>query len=236
MADASSYPVYQAYVENVRDFIAAETEIRRGINRALKCGKLHTVRIQTKIYALLYSTFAEANFSKLVLTPYGFQQSFIEQILHEDKNLQEKWLGCLDLAFQKFNVSKKASEIPNKKQELKRIIQEFIIDPSIIRNKIAHGQFSVALNRKGKDKNSDITNQINNLDIVSITRLFKINQLLVDILEDLIESPDYAHHANYYSKFQSLMAFIEKSANWTIASKMAYGNMRRMAKTRHSNP
>lgn len=232
MANASSYPIYQAYVENVRDFIAAEIEIRRGINRALKCGKPHTVRIQTKIYALLYSTFAEANFSKLVLTTYGFEQNFIEQILHEDKNLQEKWLTCLDLAFQKFNANKKASEIPNKKQELKRIIQQFVIEPSIIRNKIAHGQLSVALNRKGKDKNSELTNQISNLDVVSITRLFKINKSLVDILEDLVESPNYAHHANYYPKLQNLTAFIETSANWTVASKMAHGNMVKVARNR----
>jgi hypothetical protein len=232
MADANTYPIYQAYVSNVRDFLFAECEVRRTLNRALKSGRINSVKVQTKIYALLYSTFAEANFTKMIFTPYGFDQEFINQILNEQNNLQQKWCQCLDLAFHKFGLSKKGSEVPNKKQELMRIIKSYIIEPSIIRNKIAHGQFTVALNRSGSQVNNDITQQIQDLTFPQIMRLFQINKYLVEIVEDLIESPDYAHHANYYSKFQQLETYIERSKNWSNESKLQHGNMNKKIPTR----
>ncbi|MCS4164768.1 hypothetical protein [Sphingobacterium sp. BIGb0116] len=234
MPNPESYLIYQAYVINVRDLTAAETDIKRLINRSLKSGKEHTVLIQTKVYALIYSTFSEASFSKMVLTPYGFEQGFINQILALDLNLslQEKWIKCLDLAFIKFSLNKKGSEVPNKKLELSRIIQKFVIEPSIIRNKIAHGQFSQAINRQGNLVNPELTKKILDLSFVGVMRLFKINRLLVSIIEDLIESPDYFHHSNYYSKFQKLCDFIEKSASWTNSSKLLVNNMKRKIPTR----
>lgn len=235
MPDPNTYPVYQAYVSNVRDFLFAECEVRRTLNRALKSGRRNSIKVQTKIYALLYSTFAEANFTKMIFTPYGFDQNFINQILNEQNNLQQKWLQCLDLAFHKFSVSKKGSEVPNKKQELMRIIKNYIIEPSIIRNKIAHGQFTVALNRSGSQVNNDITQQIQDLTFPQIMRLFQINKYLVEIIEDLIESPDYAHHTNYYSKFQQLERYIVRSKNWSNESKLKHGNMNKKIPTRKNS-
>ncbi|EHQ26486.1 hypothetical protein [Mucilaginibacter paludis] len=228
MAAPQSYPLYQAYVTNVRDFLLAETEIRRLINRAMKGGREQTVNVQTKVYALIYSTFAEANFIKMVLTPYGFDQPFIDQILHERNNLQQKWIKCLELAFQKFTATRKGSEVPNKVQELKRIILRYVIEPSIIRNKLAHGQISVATNSSNTVVNNEITDKINDLSFVNIMRLFYINQALCDIMEDLIESPDMAHRDNYYPKYQALETYIEKSEIWTNESKLQHGNMKKM--------
>ena len=228
MADPQSYLLYQAYVINVRDFILAETEIRRLINRAMKGGREQTVTVQTKIYALVYSTFAEANFMKMVLTPYGFEQDFINQILHDRNNLQQKWIKCLDLGFQKFSASRKGAEVPNKIQELKRIVLKYIIEPSVIRNKIAHGQISVATNSSNTLVNEQITDKINELSFVNIMRYFHINQVLCDIMEDLIESPHLAHRDNYHSKYQRLEAYITKSESWTNESKLNHGNMKKV--------
>ncbi|MGJ1436074.1 hypothetical protein [Sphingobacterium siyangense] len=232
MPDPNTYPIYQAYVSNVRDFLFAECEVRRTLNRALKSGRLNSVKVQTKIYALLYSTFAEANFTKMVLTPYGFEQDFVNQILNDQNNLQQKWYQCIDLAFHNFNLRKKGSEVPNKKQELMRIVNNYIIDPSIIRNKIAHGQFSIAINRSGGHVNHEITQKLQELTFPKIMRMFQINKYLVEIVEDLIESPDYAHHANYYSKFQQLEKYIERSKDWSTESKLNYHNMRKKIPTR----
>jgi hypothetical protein len=225
MPDPITYQSYQAYVVNVKDFLTAETEIRRIINRALKSNKQNTIKVLTKVYALVYSTFAEANFMKMILTPYGFEQSFIDDILKENNNLQQKWLKCVELGFAKFSKSRKGSEVPNKILELKTIIQEYIIDPSILRNKLAHGQFSIALNNKISKVNSEITSKINSIDVVSIQRLFKVNQMLCSILEDLIESPDVAHNHNYYTKFQELESFIKRSETWTINTKLLTHSM-----------
>lgn len=229
MPDQNSYKTYEAYVENVRDYLKAEKELRRTINRFLKQNKSHSVKIHTKLYAVLYSTFAEALFMKMILTPYGFEQKHLDEILNQDSIL-EKWFKCVELAFIKFNKNKKGSEVPNKKKEIKAIIQTYIVDPSVIRNKIAHGQFTIALNRKNSKLNSDITNRIEELNIVTIQRWFTINMTLANIIEELIESPDKAHFENYYNDFQYLESYILKTKDWTIDSKMNTVCMKKLIK------
>lgn len=224
MPDTSTYTFYQAYVVNVKDFLFAESEVRRLINKALKSNKELTVKVQTKIYALLYSTYSESSFMKMILTPYGFEQKYVDEILRQE-NIQMKWIKCLELAFLKFSESQKGSEIPNKKLELTRIIQTYIVSPSIIRNKIAHGQLTVALNSKTTNLNPEITATIGALDFVTINRWFTINRYLQLIIEDLIESPNVAHHNHYYQIFQELEAFIEKSKTWSVETKLQTKNM-----------
>src|SRR5690606_21676796 len=111
--------------------------------------------------------------------------------------------------------------------ELKRIIQKFIVDPSVIRNKIAHGQMTIALNSKNTHLNPTITDQLENLDFVTIYRWFKINKQLCAIIEDLIESPDKAHHHYYYPKYQALETFIAKTNAWTIETKLNTKSMKK---------
>lgn len=226
MPESTTYITYKAYVTNVSEFQIAESEVRRTINRALKTNKSITVKVYTKLYAILYSTYSESNFMKMILTPYGFDQKYIDEILEQD-NVQKKWIKCLDLAFAKFSLSHKNSEIPNKKLALKRIIIKYIIDPSVIRNKIAHGQLTVALNKSNKKLNLDLTKEIDLLDYVLISRWFKINNYLARIIEDLIESPNIAHHNHYYSIYQELEAFIQKSSSWTVESKMQRNSMKK---------
>lgn len=224
MPDSTSFELYKAYVNNTNDFLLAGKEVRRTINRALKENKPNTIQVQTKIYALIYSTYSEANFMKMILTPYGFEQKYIEEILKQ-KNLQQKWFKVIDLAFKKLTASSKGSEIPNKNQELKRIVIKFVVDPSIMRNKIAHGQISVALNSGNTSLNTELTQKLKELNVVNIFRLFEVNKRLVSIIEDLIESPKKAHYNFYYSKLQDLQDFIDKSAAWDLNSKMQTKSM-----------
>lgn len=227
MPNPDTYSIYQAYSINVRDFLIAEKEVKRGINRALKSKKSTTVEVQTKLYALLYSTYAESSFMKMILTPFGLEQDYLRQIL-EEGSVQEKWIKCLELAFLKFTSFSKGSDVPNKTLKLRRIILEYIVDPSILRNKIAHGQLTVALNRSNNNLNLEATTKLQQLDFVHIQRLFEINKRLCGIIEDIIESPDGAHKDYYHSKIQNLEAFIEKSSNWTTDTKLQTNSMRKM--------
>ena len=226
MPNQSTHEFYKAYVINVKDFLIAENEIRRTINRALKERNQLSINVQTKLYGLLYSTYSEANFMKMILTPYGFEQVFVEEILKQE-SIQQKWSKCIELGFLKFSKNSKGSEIPNKMLELKKMIQKFIVDPSVIRNKIAHGQLTIAMNSKNTNLNPELTNQLQNLDFIKIYRWFQINKQLCEIIEDLIESPDKAHHNFYYSKYQKLEEFIKKTNSWTIESKMLTKSMKK---------
>lgn len=227
MPDKSTIHLYKAYAVNVKDFMIAEAEIRRTLNRSLKKNKAVSLNVQTKIYALLFCTFSESNFMKMILTPYGFRQDFIIEIINQG-SIREKWYKCLELAFKENAKKNKGSEVPNKTQELKKIIDKYIIDPSILRNKIAHGQLTIALNRKNTALNIDETQKLKQLDFVRIQILFQINLQLTSIIEDLIESPDKAHHKFYCGKYQALEAFINRSSSWSASTKM---NTKSMKKT-----
>jgi hypothetical protein len=229
MPDPSTLPLYKAYVENVKEFSVAETDLRRLINRSLKSGNTLTIRVQTKLYALLYSSYSEASFMKLILTPYGFRQEYLQQILIQE-SIKEKWVKCIELAFNDFSVFAKGSEIPNKMQNIIRIIEEYIIEPSLLRNKIAHGQLQIALNRKVSSLNIEMTTKLANLNFVTIYKWFEVHKHLTKIIEDLIESPTVAHYERYYEEFTRLESFLEKSSNWTIESKMQTKAMKRLIK------
>lgn len=232
MPDINTYNFYKAYTVNVKDFLVAEKDIRRSINKALKTNKEITVKIQTKIYALLYSTYSESSFMKMILTPYGFEQKYIDEILNQD-NIQQKWLKCLELAFLKFSVAKKGSEIPNKKQQLSKIIETYIVAPSVIRNKIAHGQLTIALNSKNTNLNPELTSNLGTLDFITVYKWFKINDYLRRIIEDLIESPNIAHHNHYHQTFQELTSFIDKTKSWTTNSKLNTKSMQKSVRYNH---
>jgi hypothetical protein len=227
MADINSYELYKAYVCNVRGFLKTETELKRIINASLKRNKQDSVERTTKIYALLYSTFSEANFMKMILTPYGFSQGFVNQIVKES-NVQSKWYKCIELGFHIYKTNwktKKNSEIPNKIQELKRIVDRYVVSPSVIRNKIAHGQINIALNNDQAKLNLDLTQELNELNQVKIYIWFQIQIKLTEIIEDLIESPDKMHPNSYHSKIQNLFHFIDNTKNWNIESKMITKSM-----------
>lgn len=234
MPDESTYPFYVAYCKNVKDFLIAEKEIKRSINRSLKRNNENSVNINTKIYALIYSTYSEARFMKMILTPHGFEQTFVNQIL-EQKSIESKWHKCLEFAFKKFTSNTKNSEIPNKLQELKRLIGTFIIDPSIIRNKVAHGQLTIALNKENTAINPKLTSAISTLDVTKVYIWFKVNSMLCEIIEELIESPNKAHHRNYYIRYQELTEFIKRSRTWTIENKMHTPSMSKTIPTLRSN-
>ena len=89
MPDQNTHLFYKAYVRNVKDLLIAEGELRRAINKSLKQGnKAQTVIVNTKLYALVYSTFSEARFMKMILTPYGFSQVEVNEILNKESILE----------------------------------------------------------------------------------------------------------------------------------------------------
>jgi hypothetical protein len=158
----------------------------------------------------------------LINTPYGFEQSFIDEI-NAQKNLEEKWEKCIKLAFKRLEDRAQdkmvnAGEIANKKQWLKDILDQYIIKPSQIRNKIAHGQWSVCLNNECSRVNQDSTDIIKELDYVKLDRLFTIYEKYQQCIEDIIESPK-AHYRDYYKRLSELIQYIEDTKEWSKDTK-----------------
>ena len=83
--------------------------------------------------------------------------------------------------------SSKSNFIPNTKVKINKLVDDYIINPSLIRNKVAHGQWKIALNKSNTAVNNGITKELTALDLVVITKWFKINRYLSNIIENLIE-------------------------------------------------
>ena len=209
--------VYDACVVDVNELKSKRKILNKLINEAIRNNKNDALDTLTKLYALLYSSYAEISFLKLIHTPDGFSNEEIRVILKET-NLTEKWHKCFELAMKKISNEDNKGEIANKRKKLQNILREYIIQPSKIRNKIAHGQWKKCLNSENEKINQEITSAILELDCVKIDILFSVYDMFQQCIVDLIKSPR-THYRDYYSQIVKLEAFVEKTKMWSLGSK-----------------
>lgn len=188
--------VYQAQTKNVKMLKKAQAQMRRSINLALRSSDEVSAEVHTRTFALLFCAWAEANFSKMIHTPHGFTLDEIAQIKRES-TITEKWQMAVNLGLRKV-MRRGGNFVPNARQRLHRAIADFVENPSLIRNKIAHGQWRVALNNPNTDLNPQTTASLAQLDIVSIEHWFTCHELLANVVEALTESPDRAFPHGYW--------------------------------------
>ena len=100
------------------------------------------------------------------------------------------------------------------------MIERFIFDPSIVRNKLAHGQWSVALNRENTAVNAEITKDIEEHTVVELYRRKYALQKLATIVEDIIESPNKAHPRDYWNHMIEFEENQKRLAAWTFEEKV----------------
>lgn len=213
--------VFSAQTDNVRELERAWRHVNRDINTSYLKNQLSSVSYETKIMALVYCALAEAIFSKLIHTPHGFAPDHILQIKQSTKEhgIKSGWLKCLELALLRVE-GRGSGHVPNVQRKLSAFIDAYIFDPSILRNKIAHGQWVKALNRENEAINRDITKEINDLTVVELYRRKNALEKLASILEDIIESPNKAHHRDYWQHLVDMEQEQAAMAGWTVERKL----------------
>jgi hypothetical protein len=209
--------IYNAQVKNVRSIKTGMKQFHRSINDALRANDQPRIDHFTKAYAVLFCGWAEANFSKILHTPHGFTIEEIKQVQLAKKSsgISVAWKKCVDLGLRHLDA-KRGSFLPNAKQKLVRIIDSHVVDPSILRNKLAHGQWTVALNSKNDAVNNDITRDINDLNIIKIDAWRKGHQRLADLIETLIESPKKAFVRDWYQHIIDIDSEIVEAERRTL--------------------
>ncbi len=220
MNEAQRERVFQAQTKNVRVLERAWATVNRQINVAILRNDKLGVELNTKLLALIYCALAEAMFSKLLHTPSALPLDYVEQIkahAHKD-GVKAGWLKCLELAMDP--VDRTGSHAPNVRQRVSRLIEKYVFDPSLLRNKLAHGQWQVALNRANDEINSDVTEELSTTDVVEWYRRKFALEKLVAIFEDIIESPQKAHHRDYWCHITELEEGESELANWTFDKKV----------------
>lgn len=213
-----SYEIYKASCENVKRLKREAKLLNKLLNNAIKYNCNQDIETLTPILALVYSSYAEISFIKMINTPYGFEDSYIQEIMSQ-RNLEQKWEKCFELVFDRIENNINKGEISNKRKQISEYFNKYILEPSQIRNKIAHGQWSVCFNNNCTRINEDLTNKIQNLDCVQIYRLFEIYEKFSCCIEDLIESPNRAHYRFFYNKISDLESYINKTQDYSLETK-----------------
>lgn len=227
--------VFKAQVENVRELDAAWTHVKRSINRDLVKGNQSSVRLHTKLLTLVYCAWLEANFSKLIHTPYGFDLSEIVQIKSASRNsIVDAWKECINVAALRVNPGR-SNYVPNLKQKLNQLIEEYVEEPSLLRNKVAHGQWVKALNRENSAVNNELTIAIGNLDVVKLNVLHDACKGLCKIVEALIESPKRTFHRDYWILLSELEERLARTSQFSLADKIAILKSRQPKQAQPSN-
>lgn len=212
--------IFHAQTANVRELEIAWKHINRQINALILQKRNKSVEVATKLLALIYCAFAEALFSKLLHTPPGLALDEIQQVkdVASRAGVKDGWLKCTELAIRRIDGAK-SNHSHNVRKKLGALIDRYIFDPSLIRNKLAHGQWSVALNRDNTSVNEDLTKSIKEHSVVELYRRKHALEHLASILEDIIESPNKAHRRDYWSHLTRLEEEQEEFDRWTFEKK-----------------
>lgn len=193
MNNQEIYDLYVAQSENVRELWRAKVNLVKDINFYIRKGDEYQVKIKTKFLALLYSAWSEAQFVQIVYTPNGFSSSEIKGILHYKKKngIGQAWKRLLENSKRKVgNISSKG-DLNNRLRKLLEVIKDYIVEPSELRNKLAHGEWINALNGKltaAHNEKSKINKKLKALDPVYIEKSFEIHRFLGFIVRDLVQS------------------------------------------------
>jgi hypothetical protein len=213
--------VFQAQTANLRVLEQGWKHTKRGIHRDLLANNQPSVELQTKLLALIYCAWSEAAFSKLIHTPHCFELDEIRQIkaAGEKGSIVTAWEKCVALALKKIQ-SRNGNYVPNVGQELSRLIKTYIEAPSQLRNKVAHGQWRIALNSKNTAQNPDLTASLASIDLVKLDLLKEGCEGLCLIVESLIESPEKAFHRDYWPLLSQVKERLANSSRFTLAAKI----------------
>lgn len=197
----------------------------KGIYNSYSNNKISELDSITRQLILLYCTWTEAVFLKLKHTPHGLTLANREN--NYGTNIGDKWNNLIDHILSLIPVGESESDFLLMRTELKTIATDYIIEPSKLRNKIAHGQWREALNRNNDDLVFDTSIAISKLDFVEIDVSFDIQIRFVYILESILES-NYKNlmiserHDSYLFLKDKLDRFIASHSDWCVSSRVGF--------------
>lgn len=212
--------IFLIQTDNVRALEKAWEQGNRLLNESLRSQNQDSISIQTKLMALLFSSYTEAIFSKLIHTPSTLTQTEINSLKSKFKsNSYQGWLKCLKVIVNKI-TTKDQSYKDKVIVDVTTLLKNYIKEPSEVRNRMAHGQWVTALNTDNTKINNDLSTKIGMLDIITLTRYKKSFTLLSLIIEDLVESPNKAHINTYQDKINKFNQEQLKMASWTLTGRI----------------
>ncbi len=221
MTDYDILNLYMLQSANVRELWNVRKGLIKDINYYIRKSVNSQIHNKTKLLSLIYSAWSEAQFVQILYTPKGFMVFEIDKIKAHKGNqgIAAGWKYMLSEAMNKVGNTSNNKDLGSRLTALIELVDEYIEEPSILRNKIAHGQWINALNRDNTAKNEQLTNQLCSLDPVEIEKRFEIHRYLGYIVRDLVQSPTAGFHRHYWTNIVNLENYIKRTKAWCFESK-----------------
>lgn len=221
----STDPIVISNIDNqITDFKIQYLEKKELLNSQYKNDKIQQLETFSKYLLFTYCTWSEASFIKLKHTPHGLALN--DRFQNYGRNIETKWKTLIDKIIDRIpNIY--SGDISQMKSELKQISEDYIVNNSYIRNKIAHGQWDEALNSDNDDINIVSSQDMSFVDVVKVDSTFEIHHLFLEILENISESnvPEdliIKKNNSYLILKQKLDDLINLRQSWDIKSRATF--------------
>lgn len=234
------YEIYVLQSRNVRELGRYRRRLKRRLNDALRDDQFrpnsgqaarpldHPDRAEdrrsitdyTRLYALVFSAWSEAQLVQILHTPNSFCGKEIQRV-QKKNTISAKWKQMISIAFDKSGNARRNESIKRRTEQVEFVIDNYIFPMSQIRNKIAHGQWIEVLNGTHTAKNTDLTRRVVSLDHAQIDATFGIHEHLGKIVRDLMQSPHNALHNNFAQHWINIEVWTQAAATWSVQTKDA---------------
>lgn len=188
----------KAHAKNKKQLRKAKTQIKLALNRAIKEKNEILEYVNIRLYFLLSVAWLESTLN-FILNYYGPNIGDSDKKLVEIESSQEsKWRKLIELSFRRQYLGgnkNKALNVLNlghtnfgRYQNLNEILDNQVTIFIGIRNKLAHGQWAIALNNEGTSKQQDTTSAIWKLTKKDTILLNKHIEVFSNLIEFLVAS------------------------------------------------
>lgn len=211
--------IFSAQTANVRELEKSWKQVNLAINHALVTNDSEALKLNTRFLGLLFCAYCEAQFSKLIHNPCQFNSIEIQQIKSQ-RTVVDSWKKCILLAVKRIDASH-SNYKPNLIKKINGLIDSYIAEPSLIRNKIAHGQWVRTLNTANTKETPDFSIKITNLNALDYIRYKAAVNHVYKIVEDIVKSPNKTHHRDFWKHISEFKKEQNLMMSWTIEDKRA---------------
>ena len=167
------------------------------LKRGGRLSEVSLDNIYSKLVLILWTSLAEVEFHILITENEYFTKPFVEHTDISTKSESEKWLALVDYFFRYNYLHRQDRELDvlslgdtnfHRYETITRVIREDLGHFIKLRNRLAHGQWAVAFNDVGFEKNQELTTEIWTLSKKEIMLLKSFVTNLPHLIKPLIIS------------------------------------------------
>ncbi len=194
------------------------TQIKRALNQAIKDKNQEVVDFNVRFYIILQVAWLESTLLYLIFHHQKQINQYTRTDILNEKTQIDKWDHLLKYFFRKYYLNGKTSknfdlinvshDVLHRFQYLTRLLHEEVKVFVEIRNKLAHGQWSVVLNNDMTGKSQELTTKVWTLTKKETWHAKNIIVNFSKLMEKLVMSQNA-----FESSFENIVRAIETTRN-----------------------